>query len=49
MLRSQDLIFLAESKVEEIVKRRMKAIKKQPPYKVINGWWLMTGVSVVHE
>ena len=29
MLRSQDLIYLAESKVEEIVKRRMKKMKKQ--------------------
>ena len=50
MLRSQDLIYLAESKVEEIVKSRMKKMKKQFPYKVFNGWWSMPGgVSVVHE
>ena len=47
MLRSQDPIYLAESKVEEIENRRMK---KQPPYKVFNGWWsIPDGVSVVHE
>ena len=50
MLRSQDLICLAECKVEQIVKRRMKKMKKQPSYKVFNGWWSMPGgVSVVHE
>ena len=38
MLRSQDPIYLAESKVEEIENRRMKKMKKQPPYKVFNGW-----------
>ena len=50
MLRSQDPIYLAESKVEEIENRRMKKMKKQPPYKVFNGWWsIPAGVSVVHE
>ena len=50
MLRSQDPIFLAKSKVEEIKNRRMKNMKKQPPYKVFNGWWsIPDGVSVVHE
>ena len=48
MLRSQDPIYLAESK--EIENRRMKKMKKQPPYKVFNGWWsIPAGVSVVHE
>ena len=50
MLRSQDPIYLAESKVEEIENRRMKKMKKQPPYKVFNGLSSKPdGVSVVHE
>ena len=50
MLRSQDFIYPAESKVEEIVKRRMKKMKKQPQHKVFNGWWSLPGdVSVIHE
>ena len=50
MLRSQDFIYLAECKVDEIVKSRMMKMKKQFPYRVFNGWWSMPGgVSVVHE
>ena len=48
MLRSQDPYYIAKSKVEEIENRRMKQMKKQPPYKVFNGWWsIPDGVSVV--
>ena len=50
MLRSQDPMYLAESEVEDIENRRMKRMKKQPPYRVFNGWWsIPAGVSVVHE
>ena len=48
MLRSQDLAHLGDFKVDRIMKKRMKRTKKQqPPFKVFNGWWGMTGgVSV---
>ena len=39
MLKSQDLVTLAEFKVDRIMKKRMKKMKKQqPPFKVFNGW-----------
>ena len=38
MIRSQDLAHLAEFKVNIIIKKRMKRMKKQqPPFKVFNG------------
>ena len=51
MLRSQDLVHLAESKVNKVMNRRLKRMsKKQHPYKLFNGWWsLPGGVSVGNE
>ena len=51
MLWSQDLVRLAESKVNKVISRRLKKMsKKQPPYKLFNGWWsLPGGVSVGNE
>ena len=51
LLRSQDLVRLAESRVARIMNKRMKKnIQKQPPYKLFNGWWSMPGgVSVDTE
>ena len=51
LLRSQDLVRLAESRVARIMNKRMKKnIQKQPPYKLFNGWWSMPGgVSVDRE
>ena len=39
MIRSGDLIHLAESKVNRIMNKRIKKSKqKQPPYKLFYGW-----------
>ena len=50
MLMSNNVIYLAKFKVEVIVRRRMKKMKKHHAYKVFNRWWsTLGGVSVLHE